>query len=311
MDLSKWLTRPDHPLTARVFVNRLWKLYFGQGIVTSLEDFGSQGAWPTHPELLDWLAREFIESGWDVKHLVKLMVTSAAYRQVSTSNETLRHRDPYNHLLGRQGRFRLDAEMVRDNALSVSGLLSPKIGGASVKPYQPAGYWAYLNFPTREYYEDKGEDQYRRGLYTYWQRTFPHPSLTAFDAPSREECTVERARSNTPQQALVLLNDPTYVEAARALAEKILLARDQSDQDRLHAAFRRVLSRKASEQEIKVLLPLLARHLKQYRDDQAAVDGLLSVGQSPVNKEIDRPTLAAWTSVTRVLLNLHETITRE
>jgi mono/diheme cytochrome c family protein len=311
LDLAKWLVAPEHPLTARVFVNRLWKLFFGQGIVSTLDDFGSQGAWPTHPDLLDWLAREFIESGWDVKHMVTLMVTSAAYRQSSTANETLMIRDPHNHWLGRQERFRLDAEFVRDNALAVSGLLSHKIGGPSVKPYQPAGYWAYLNFPTRDWYEDKGEDQHRRGLYTYWQRTFPHPSLLAFDAPSREECTVERPRSNTPQQGLVLLNDPTYVEAARALAEKTLREAGKSDAGRLDFAYRQVLGRRADTHEASVLLPLLERHLKQYRSDKEAANAILSVGQAPVGKDVDRPTLAAWTSVTRVLLNLHETITRE
>src|ERR1019366_723848 len=164
----------------------------------------------------------FRESGWDVRHILRLMVTSSAYRQVSTSSEAVRGRDPYNRLVARQARFRLDAEAVRDNALAVSGLLTLKVGGPSVKPYQPAGYWEYLNFPTRTYAADRGDDQYRRGVYTYWQRSFPHPSLTAFDAPSREECTAERTRSNTPQQALVLLNDPTYVEAARVLAAKIL-----------------------------------------------------------------------------------------
>ncbi len=311
LDLARWLTAPEHPLTARVFVNRLWKLFYGQGIVTTLDDFGSQGAWPTHPDLLDWLAREFIESGWDVKHIVTLMVTSSAYRQVSTANDTLLHRDPYNHLLARQARFRLDAEFVRDNALAVSGLLSRRIGGQSVKPYQPAGYWAYLNFPTREWYEDKGENQHRRGMYTYWQRTFPHPSLLAFDAPSREECTVERPRSNTPQQALVLLNDPTYVEAARALAEKTLREGGTTDAERLDFAYRRVLGRMAESQEASVLLPLLARHLKQYRSDKESADAILTVGLAPAGKDVDRPGLAAWTSVARVLLNLHETITRE
>jgi hypothetical protein len=311
LDLAKWLTAKDNPLVARVFVNRLWKLFFGQGIVTTLDDFGSQGAPPTHPELLDWLAVEFRESGWDVKHLVKLMVTSATYRQSSHTPEALRQRDPYNRLLARQGRWRLDAELVRDNALAVSGLLVERLGGPSVKPYQPAGYWAYLNFPVRDYYPDKGPNQYRRGLYTYVQRTFPHPSLIAFDGSSREECTVERPRSNTPLQALVLLNDPTYVESARALAERTLRKGGKDDQARLHYAYRRVLSRKARPAEVKLLLRLLARHLEQYRADRKAADELLSVGFSPVGKDVDRPALAAWTSVARVLLNLHETITRD
>src|SRR5205807_3896212 len=233
LDLARWLVRPDNPLTARVFVNRLWKLFFGQGIVKTLDDFGAQGAWPTHPELLDWLAVEFVDSGWDVKRLVKLMAMSATYRQSSHASPALLRTDPHNRLLARQGRFRLDAEMVRDNALAVSGLLSPKLGGPSVKPYQPAGYWTFLNFPKREYSPDHGEDQYRRGLYTYWQRTFPHPSLLAFDAPSREECTVDRPRSNTPLQAMVLLNDPSYVEAARVFAERIIRQGGQTTPGRI------------------------------------------------------------------------------
>src|SRR5262249_7189530 len=183
--------------------------------------------------------------------------------------------------------------------------------GASVKPYQPGGYWQYLNFPTRRYMADKGEDQYRRGLYTYWQRTFPHPSLIAFDAPSREECTTERPRSNTPQQALVLLNDPTYVEAARVLAGRLLEDRTRGDEDRIQDAYRRVLARRARPEELKLLLDLVRSHLQQYRDDPPSADALLSVGDAPASKDLDRPTLAAWTSLARVLLNLHETITRE
>jgi mono/diheme cytochrome c family protein len=310
VDLARWLTAPGHPLTARVFVNRLWKLTFGQGIARSLDDFGSQGAWPTHPDLLDWLACEFVASGWDVKHVLRLMTTSAAYRQSSAETPELRRRDPYNHLLARQGRFRLDAELVRDNALAVSGLLSHRVGGPSVKPYQPAGYWAYLNFPTRTYRADRGENQYRRGLYTYWQRTFPHPSLIAFDAPSREECTVDRPRSNTPQQALVLLNDPTYVEAARKLAERAVLA-GKTDEERLRFAYLRVLGRAPTAAEGGVLRGLLARHLGQYRAEAAAAEGLLKTGDAPAAEGADKATLAAWTSVARVLLNLHETVTRE
>jgi hypothetical protein len=310
LDLAKWLTRADNPLTARVFVNRLWRLFYGQGLVPTLDDFGVQGQLPSHPELLDWLAVEFRESGWDVRHVIRLMVTSSAYRQSSVADAALRARDPYNQLFARQSRFRLDAEMIRDNALAVSGLLVTKVGGPSVKPYQPAGYWAYLNFPTREWVNDTGESQYRRGLYTYWQRTFPHPSLLAFDAPSREECTAERPRSNTPQQALVLLNDPTYVEAARVLAAHVV-ASAKDDATRLEAAYRRVLGRSPREAEAKVLLPLLVKHRKEYQADPAAAAALLSVGQAPAPPGADRPELAAWTSVARVLLNLHETITRE
>src|SRR5262245_53310648 len=235
-------------------------LYFGQGIVKTLDDFGAQGTWPTHPELLDWLAVEFRESGWNVRHMIKLMITSTAYRQTSVASGVLRQRDPYNQLLARQARFRIDAELVRDNALAISGLLSRKIGGPSVKPYQPAGYWQHLNFPKREWEKDGGEALYRRGLYTYWCRTFLHPSLAAFDAPSREECTVERPRSNTPQQALVLLNDPTYVEAARVLAERVLQEGGKTDTDRLAWAYRQVLGRAPREAEAKVLTGLLLKH---------------------------------------------------
>jgi hypothetical protein len=309
LDLARWLVAPEHPMVARVFVNRLWKLAFGQGLVKTLEDFGSQGAWPTHPELLDWLAVEFRESGWDIKHVVKLLVMSRAYRQTSHASALLRQRDPYNHLVARQDRFRLGAEMVRDNALAVSGLLVPRIGGPSVKPYQPAGYWAFLNFPRRTYQKDTGPNEYRRGLYTYVQRTFPHPSLLAFDAPSREECTVQRPRSNTPQQALVLLNDPTYVEAARALAERIV-RQGAGTGPRIRFAFREVLSRPARPAEVGLLEALYRKHLAQYRADPKAAAALLAVGDRPAPKDMDAAELAAWTSVARVVLNLHETITR-
>ncbi len=309
LDLAKWMVAADNPLVARVIINRLWKLMFGQGLVKTLDDFGSQGAWPTHPELLDWLAVEFRESGWDVKHLLKLMAMSRTYRQSSQMDETLKHRDPYNHLLARQNRYRIDAEMVRDNALSVSGLLASKVGGPSVKPYQPAGYWAMLNFPKREWQNDVGDGLYRRGLYTYWCRTFPHPSLIAFDAPSREECTVERPRSNTPLQALVLLNDPTYVEASRAFAERILKGGDTTEK-RIEFAYRQALNRKPLPEETKLLAALVEKHWKEYQTDKAAAKALLSEGARPMAKEFDPAELAAWTSVARVVLNLHETITR-
>jgi hypothetical protein len=310
LDLARWLVAPENPLTARVFVNRLWLMAFGQGIVKTPDDFGSQGAWPTHPDLLDWLAVEFRDSRWDVKHLTRLMVTSSAYRQSSHVSEAQRHKDPYNLFLARQGRFRLEAEMVRDNALAISGLLVRKIGGPSVKPYQPAGYWQHLNFPKREYFPDKGENQYRRGLYTYWQRSFLHPSLLAFDAPSREECTVQRPRSNTPLQALVLLNDPTYVEAARALAENMIRA-GKSSEARIQFAFKKAVSRPASAAEVKLLTELADKHAEQYQKDAKAAAALLHVGDRPMPTDIPAPELAAWTSVARVILNLHETITRE
>jgi hypothetical protein len=310
MDLARWVASADNPLTARVFVNRLWKLAFGRGIARTLEDFGSQGQPPTHPELLDWLAIDFAENDWDVKRTYKLMLMSRAYRQSSLPSKEALAKDATNDLFSRQARYRLDAEMVRDNALAVSGLLSPKIGGPSVKPYQPAGYWQYLNFPKREWENDKGENQYRRGLYTYWQRTFLHPSLAAFDAPSREECTVDRPRSNTPQQALVLLNDPTYVEAARSLAGRTLSLGGETTDSRLEYAFRQMLTRSPRPEEIKLLTALLEKHRQEFAREKESTQQFLKVGDLVSDSSLDPADLAAWTSVSRVLLNLHETITR-
>jgi len=310
LDLADWFVTPENPLVARVLVNRLWQLYFGQGLVTTPDDFGSQGAQPTHPQLLDWLAAELIESGWDVKNLVRLIVTSRAYRLSSQDTDAQRSKDPTNRFLARQARFRLDAEFVRDNALAISGLLVPKIGGPSVKPYQPAGYWQHLNFPKRVYKADEGENQYRRGLYTYWQRTFIHPSLKAFDATSREQCTVQRPRSNTPLQNLVLLNDPSYVEAARVLAQRVLRDGGDDEPQRVNFAVRQALGRDAQPPEIEILVGLLKKHAKSYADDEVAAKALIGVGQAKPPEDIDAAELAAWTSVARVILNLHETITR-
>jgi hypothetical protein len=310
LDLARWLVSRDNPLTARVLVNRLWKLLFGQGIVRSADDFGTQGSYPSHPELLDWLALELMDSSWDVKHVVRLIVQSATYRQASAAPRELRERDPGNARLARQGRFRLDAELVRDNALAVSGLLVRTVGGPSVKPYQPAGYWSYLNFPTREWEHDRGAGLYRRGLYTYWCRTFSHPALLAFDAPTREECVADRPRSNTPLQALVLLNDPEYVEAARALAEHALRAGGQSFSSRLVWAYRRALTRDPRPEEQQVLAGLHDRHLAEYRADPTAAQQILHTGDRPAPPDLDPAELAAWASVARVLLNLHESVTR-
>jgi hypothetical protein len=309
LDLANWTVSADNPLTARVFVNRLWKLYFGRGIARSLEESGAQGELPTHPELLDWLAAEF-RAGWDVKKVVRLMVLSSTYRQSSAETPAVREKDPANRLFARQGRWRLDAEFVRDTALSVSGLLNRQVGGPSVKPYQPAGYWAALNFPTREWQKDAGEKVYRRGMYTHWQRSFPHPAMLAFDATSREECTCERPRSNIPQQALVLLNDPEFVEAARAFAVKTIAEGGKDDGARLGWAFERATGRKPKPQEATILLGLLAKHRAEYAADAEAAKKVLAVGDAPAPK--DNPAeLAAWTSVCRAVLNLHETITRE
>lgn len=310
LDLAQWLVSRDNPLTARVFVNRLWKHFFGVGISKSLDDLGTQGEWPTNPELLDHLACEFMDSGWDVKHMVRQIVTSTTYLQASTAPPELIARDPDNRLLARQSRFRLDAELVRDNALAISGLLEPTIGGPSVKPYQPDGYWEYLNFPERTYAADHGPAQYRRGIYTWWQRTFAHPSLLAFDAPSREECCAERPRSNIPQQALVLLNDPTYVEAARSFAARILEAGGDDDNARIEWAWRQALGRLPREEERTIAAALVAKHRAEIAADRESAESLLGVGQAPVADGVDHVELAAWTSVARLILNLHETITR-
>lgn len=309
LDLANWLVAPDNPLVARVFVNRVWALMFGRGLVKDLEDLGSQGESPTHPELLDWLATDFVEHGWDVKRLVRQMVTSGAYRQTSKPTESLQELDPFNRLVARQGRFRLHAEFVRDNALAVSGLLVPTIGGPSVRPYQPAGYWDYLNFPLRTYEADKGERLYRRGMYTWWQRTFLNPSLLAFDAPSREECTAMRVQSNTPQQALTLLNDITYVEAARVLAER-MIKNGGPDADRIQWAFARALSRPAKQPEVDVLMEMLSKHRQGFAANPDEAKKLIVSGEYRQAADIEASELAAWTNVARTILNLHETITR-
>ncbi len=310
LDLAQWLVSTDNPLTARTVMNRLWKQLFGTGLSKVLDDLGAQGEPPANPALLDWLAAEFMDSGWDFQHMVRAIVTSATYRQVSTPTPELLAADPSNRELARQSAFRVDAELVRDTALAVSGLLVPRIGGPSVKPYQPAGYWENLNFPTREYAADTGEDQYRRGIYTWWQRSFPHPSLIAFDAPSREECTAERNRSNIPQQALVLLNDPTYVEAARAFATRILTECRGTPEERFTWAWERALQRPPRDDERTIARDLLAGHLAAYRSDLPSAEAFVKTGFAPAPEGLDPAELAAWTHVARVLLNLHETITR-
>jgi hypothetical protein len=310
LDLANWIVSRENPLTARVFVNRLWKLYFGIGLSKVLDDFGAQGEPPVNPALLDWLACEFMDSGWNIKHLTRLMVTSGTYRESSQCPKELQERDPFNRELARQSRFRLDAEFVRDNALAISGLLVRTVGGPSVNPYQPAGYWENLNFPVREWENSTDENQWRRGLYTWWQRSYMHPSLLAFDAPTREECTAERTRSNIPQQALVLLNDPTYVEAARAFAARILHQGGTETGGRLAWAFREALSRAPRADEAQTLSALLQKERSLYTADPASAEELVKTGLSPVPKDLNVSELAAWTNIARVILNLHETITR-
>ncbi len=309
LDLAKWLVSRENPLTARVVMNRLWKQLFGAGLSKQLDDLGAQGEAPLNPALLDWLACEFIDSGWDMKHMVKVIVTSQAYKQTSVPSAELASKDPLNREFARQNAYRVDAELVRDNALAIAGLLIPKIGGPSVKPYQPEGYWENLNFPVRQYEADAGESQYRRGLYTWWQRSFLHPSMLAFDAPSREECAAERTRSNIPQQALVLLNDPSYVEAARVLAARIL--KDPNDDDaRFSRAWQLALQREPRPEELSTIRDLLKAQRDAYAKNPDAARALLKVGLSQAPDKLDAVELAAWTHVARVLLNLHETITR-
>jgi mono/diheme cytochrome c family protein len=310
LDLAKWLVAVENPLVARVFVNRIWKLTFGQGLVSSIEDFGAQGTSPSHPELLDNLAVTFREEGWDLKKLIKRIVMSETYQQSSKTSDALRDVDANNQWLARQNRFRLDAEFIRDDMLVVSGLLVPKVGGPSVKPYQPVGYWAHLNFPRREYMNDHGENLYRRGMYTWWQRTFPHPGLLAFDAPSREECTAQRSRSNTPLQALVLLNDPIYVEGARALGEQMIKEGGAKSETRLDAGFRRAVGRKPRPEEAKILIELTEKYKAYFASHSKETDEFLKIGERPLPINIDKVELATWASIGRAILNLHETITR-
>ncbi len=310
LDLADWLVSPENPLTARVVVNRFWRQFFGTGLSKVLDDFGAQGEPPRHPELLDWLAAEFRDSGWDVKHLVRLMVTSRTYRQSSNASRELLARDPENRELARQGRWRIEAEMVRDSALQVSGLLVPRIGGPSVRPYQPDGYWENLNFPQRGYDASSGGDQYRRGLYTWWQRSYVHPSMLAFDAATREECAAERNRSNIPQQALVLLNDPSYVEAARSFAARILREGSGDDTARLTWAWRQALARAPLDSELSALRRLLESQRTAFAKDPEAAAQFTQTGKAPTPAGLDPVQWAAWTDVARALLNLHETITR-
>jgi hypothetical protein len=310
LDLADWIVSPAHPLMARVVMNRMWKQFFGVGLSKVMDDLGAQGETPPNRPLLDWLACEFRDSGWDVKHMIRLMVLSDTYRQTSKASREELARDPDNRDLARQGRWRLDAELVRDNALAIAGLLELSVGGPSVRPYQPDGYWENLNFPVRSYDASWGADQFRRGLYTWWQRSFVHPSMLAFDAPTREECAAERARSNIPQQALVLLNDPTYVEAARSLALRTVREAKGKTDARLTWMWRQALGRNPLPSEVATLRQLLEKHLGEFRANPASAAEYLKVGSTKFPVGVDAGELAAWTNVARTILNLHETITR-
>jgi hypothetical protein len=316
LGLAEWLVSPANPLSARVMVNRYWQMYFGTGIVKTAEDFGSQGEWPSHLELLDWLATEFVHSGWDIRKMQKLIVMSETYRQSSSVSAELAAKDPENRLLARGPRMRLQAEFIRDQALAISGLLNEEIAGKSVSPYQPAGLWEELasredgkNWTAQTYTQSHGQDLYRRTMYTFWKRTSPPPTLSTFDAPDRETCTVRRPRTNTPLQALVLLNDPTYVEASRKLAER-MMSEANSDKDRVVLAYRLAMARAPKAAEVSVLLKLHDSQLAAYRANQESALKLLGVGEAQRNDRLNAAELAAWTMVASAILNLDETVTK-
>jgi hypothetical protein len=309
LGLARWLVDPANPLTARVTVNRYWQMLFGVGLVKTVEDFGSQGEWPSHPELLDWLATEFVRTGWNVKAILRTIVTSATYRQSSKVSPELLRRDPENRLLARGSRFRLPAEMVRDQALFAAGLLVEKLGGPSVKPYQPASLWRELG--NTDFHPDHGENLYRRSLYTFWKRTVAPPNMITFDAAGRETCIVRQTRTNTPLQALTLMNDVTYVEASRMLAQRVLKEGGATPEQRLTRMFRLLTARPPRSVELKVLCADLEQHLTRYRRDREAAGKLLSVGEAKRDDRLDTAELAAYTTVANLILNLDETINRE
>ena len=302
------------PLTARVAVNRMWANLFGTGLVKTVEDFGSQGELPSHPELLDLLATQFVASGWDMKAMQKQIVLSATYRQVAKSSPALQERDPENRLLARMSRFRLQGESVRDNALAVSGLLNPAIGGKSVSPYQPPGLWedvAYgAQFSAQRYEQSHGPDLYRRGMYSFWKRTLPPAELATFDAPDREKCVARRATTNTPLQALALWNDPTFIEAARQLADRTLAEAGPDQTKRLRLMFRIATARYPTAVELTLLRQTAVDQLAEYKAKPAEAQKLIAIGESK-SKHRDPVELAAWTSLASAILNLDEVITKE
>jgi hypothetical protein len=317
LKLARWLVGQSNPLTSRVLANRLWQLLFGTGLVKTAEDFGTQGEWPTHPELLDWLACELRDRGWNIKAMMKLLVTSETYKQASVSTPLHLQHDPENRLLARQTRLRLQAETLRDQALFVAGLLDDRIGGASVSPYQPPGIWEelasredYKKFSAQVYEQSKGRDLYRRGMYTFWKRTAPPPTMIALDAPDRETCTVRRSRTNTPLQALVLMNDPTFVEAARKLAERVLKEGGTSDPERIDWLLRTTAGRGVSEPEQKILTKLLSEQRKAFQADLKRAEKLLKVGESLADASLATAELAAWATFCLTVMNLDEVVTR-
>lgn len=309
LGFAQWLVDAANPLTSRVTVNRFWQMYFGAGIVRSTEDFGSQGERPSHPQLLDWLATEFIRSGWDVKQLQKTILTSATYRQSSAVTPELLQQDPDNRLLARGARLRLPAEMIRDQALAIGGLLVKTIGGPSVKPYQPSGLWQEVS--GHKYQPDKGDSLYRRTMYTFFKRSVAPPAMMAFDAAGREACVVRETRTNTPLQALNLLNDATYIEAARKMAERVIVEGGKTPRERLNYAFRLAVGRRAQPAELRILTAGLESHRERYQSDAEAAKQLLSVGEAPLRENLEASEVAAYTAIANLILNLDEVITKE
>jgi hypothetical protein len=310
LGVAQWLTDPANPLTARVAVNRYWGQLFGIGLVETEEDFGTQGELPTHPELLDWLATEYLRLGWDTKGLLRLIVTSQTYRQSSQVTPHRLERDPRNRLFSRGPRFRLEAEMVRDQALALSGLLSSKVGGPSVYPPQPPGLWQAAFNGQRTWATSTGEDRYRRGLYTFWRRTVPYPSMATFDAPSRELCAVRRIRTNTPLQAFVTLNDPVYVEAAQALARRIVREGGPTAEDRAAFALRLCLARPPHQRQVADLVSLYRSEVEHYRGDTKSAEAMATEPLGTLPAGADLPEHAAWTVVANVLLNMDAVLTK-
>ena len=327
LGFARWLTDPAHPLMSRVIVNRYWQMFFGTGLVKTVEDFGSQGELPSHPELLDWLAVELSTASlprkrgeesrpWSVRDLIRSIVTSSTYRQTSVVSKDHLAKDPEDRLLARGPRFRLQAEFIRDQALAVSGLLNREIGGHSVSPYQPTGLWQELasrqdskNWSAQFFVQSKGKDLYRRTMYTFWKRTSPPPQLVTFDAPDREVCTVRRSRTNTPLQALVLMNDPTYVEASRKFAERIM-KQEKTAETRLALAWRLATARPPGDREVAILKRTLDKQLATFQQNPKAADALLRVGESPRDETLSTAELAAYSIVASVILNLDEVVTK-
>jgi len=311
--LAKWTVDPANPLVARVAVNRFWQQLFGTGIVKTAEDLGTQGEWPSHPQLLDYLAVDFVDSGWDIKAFMKKLVMSATYRQSSRANDTKIEKDPNNRLLARGPRYRLDAEMLRDQALAISGLLVNKLGGPSVKPPQPDGLWfavGYSGSNTVRFKKDAGADKiYRRSVYTFWKRTAPPPQMGTFDAPSRESCTVRRERTNTPLQALLLMNDPQYIEAARVLAQRVM-REAAAPAGRATRMFHLATAREPSASELDILLNAYKDHAATYKADVDAATKLITVGESAPDEKLDVAVLAAWTMVANLVLNMDEVVSK-